>query len=310
MKKAIYSLWTLCMVLVMGIMTGCSAEKYDGVDPNGRPNAEDIDATITVDQETNTYTLTLNNKGYYPVWTVNVGRNPKVSSTNGFTGVIAEAGEYDVEVRMGNRNGISEGSKVYKIVIEKDLGGDEFKGFVYDSEYNLWKDCNISGTEMWFANNDWGGIDNPTVDVTNEGFTIELPAEIGTQQWQGQFKVNTDISTNSATQYDFSVFFRSAADHPGVTVKLQALGDDGTFYCENRVPLKAGEGKCFYLSGVEGLDIANIQLTFDFGGGVGGTEIQVSNIVLKDHANNDGTILPPLSNLTNRATSLKVSPMF
>jgi len=281
------------MVLLVSIMTGCSAETYDSVDPNGRPNAEDIDVTITVDQETNTYKLVLNNKGYYPVWKVNVGRNPKISSTNGFTGVIAEAGTYQVEVRMGNRNGISEGSKVYDIVIEKSLGGDEFKGFKYDSEFNLWKDCTITDVAYWFADENWSQLPDPTCDIANEGFTIVLPEGMGSQQWQGQVHINTDLATNSATMYDFSIFFRSAADHPGVTVKLQNKADDNSFYCASKVALKAGEGKCFFLSGVQGIDIENIQLTLDFGGGVGGSEIQVSNIVVKDHANNDGTVLPP-----------------
>ncbi len=152
---------------------------------------------MTVDQETNTYTLTLNNKGYYPVWTVNVGRNPKVSTINGMTGVIAEAGTYQVEVRMGNRNGLSQGSKVYDIVIENSLAGDVFKGFDYDSSFNLWKTATIKNVAYWFANNDWGEIAAPTTDIANDGFSLVLPAEIGTQQWQGQVHITSDIATSS-----------------------------------------------------------------------------------------------------------------
>lgn len=280
-------------VALMSLTAACSADKFDGVDPNGRPDANEIDATVTVDQETNTYTLTLNNKGYYPMWTVNVGRNPKVSTVNGFSGVIAEAGTYQVEVRMGNRNGLSEGSKVYEIVIEKSLGGDIFKGFNYDYEHNLWKSCHITGTTYWFANNDWGQIADPSVDIRNEGFTFTLPAEMGTQQWQGQVHIATDIATSAANHYDFSIFLQAAEAHPGVTVKLHPEGDDANFYCEKKVPLEAGIGKCFYFSDVEGIDLSNLVVTLDFGGGVGGSEVSVSNIVFKDHANDDGTILPP-----------------
>ncbi|MDE6575434.1 MAG: hypothetical protein K2L84_08915, partial [Muribaculaceae bacterium] len=148
MKKIYNCLALLCVALVMGVLGACSADKFDGVDPNGRPDANDIDVTVAVDQETNTYRLTLNNVGYYPVWTVNVGANPKVSTINGYTGVIAEAGTYYVEVRMGNRNGLSEGSKIYEIVIENSLGGDEFKGFDYDSDFNLWKKGSITSTSL------------------------------------------------------------------------------------------------------------------------------------------------------------------
>lgn len=292
MKSIISSIWALCLAAVICILPSCSADTYDSVDPNGRPDASEIDATVTVDQETNTYTLTLNNKGYYPVWTVNVGKKPKVSSQNNLTGVIAEAGTYQVEVRMGNRNGISEGSKILEIVIENTIGGDDFTGFKYDSEFNLWKNCEITEVSYWFANNDWGQIGDPSIDIENEGFSFILPAEMGTQQWQGQVHINTNLSTNSATNYDFSIFLRAAADHPGVTVKLQDMTNDEVYYCAERVKLEAGKGKAFFLSDVKGLDIANIQLCLDFGGGEPGTEVQVSNIVIKDHANDDGTELP------------------
>ncbi|MDE6082167.1 MAG: hypothetical protein K2F70_07855, partial [Muribaculaceae bacterium] len=65
MKSIISSIWALCLAAVICILPSCSADTYDSVDPNGRPDASEIDATVTVDQETNTYTLTLNNKGYY-----------------------------------------------------------------------------------------------------------------------------------------------------------------------------------------------------------------------------------------------------
>lgn len=280
-------------VAIMSLTAACSADKFDSVDPNGRPDANEIDATVTVDQETNTYTLTLNNKGYYPMWTVNVGRNPKISTINGFSGVIAEAGTYQVEVRMGNRNGLSEGSKVYEIVIEKSLGGEIFKGFNYDYEHNLWKSCRITETGFFFADENWGGLETPSMNIVNEGFSFTLPANQGSQQWQGQVHITTDIATSAANHYDFSIFLQAAEAHPGVTVKLHPQGDDGTFYCEKKVPLEAGIGKCFYFSDVEGIDMSNLVLTLDFGGGVGGSEVSVGNIVFKDHANDDGTVLPP-----------------
>ena len=294
MKKIMKSMAAAACVALMSLSAACSADKFDGVDPNGRPDANEIDATVTVDQETNTYTPTLNNKGYYPFWTVNVGRNPKTSTLNGFSGVITEAGTYQVEVRMGNRNGLSEGSKVYDIVIEKSLGGDLFKGFNYDFEHNLWKNCNITAVNYFFANNDWGGIEIPSMDPTkNEGFSFIFPADQGTQQWQAQVHMTTDICTTADKHYDFSIFLQSAEAHPGVTVKLHPDGDDGTFYCEKKVALEAGIGKCFFLSDMEGIDMTNMVLTLDFAGGTPGTEMTVSNVVFKDHAFDDGTVLPP-----------------
>lgn len=286
---------SLSMVCGGVALTGCSADTYEHIDPNGRPDASLIDATVTVDQETNTYRLTLNNKGYYPVWTVNVGKNPKVSTVNGMTGIIPEAGTYQVEVRMGNYNGLSEGSKTYEIVIENSLGGDEFKGYVYDSPFNMWASCTITDVAKWFANENWGQDDvtEPDIAVANDGFSFIMPANMGSQQWQGQLHLTTDISTSSASHYDFSIYFLSAEAHPGVTVKLHPEGDDATFYCETKVALEAGKGKAFWLSDMEGIDMTNMVLSLDFGGGVPGSEIAVSNIVLKNHADDDGTVLPP-----------------
>jgi hypothetical protein len=41
-----------------------------------------------------------------------------------------------------------------------------------------------------------------------------------------------------------------------------------------------------------GIDMERVNLFFDFGGNNAGTSINIRNIVLKDHANDDGTILP------------------
>lgn len=294
MKNIISSVCALCLGALLCILPACSADSYGHIDPNGRPDANDIDATVLVDQETNTYTLILNNKGYYPVWTVNVGKTPKVSSQNGFSGVIAEAGTYLVEVRMGNKNGLSQGSKVYEIVIEKNLGG-LFKGFVYDSDFNLWKKCNLLSYDTWFANNEWNAdvVTQPAIDLDNEEMSFKLPKDMGSQQWQGQLHIKTDMSCSAGKHYDFSIYFESEAAHPGITVKLHPTGDDGTYFFESKITLEAGVGKAFYVSDVEGFDASELTLTLDFAGGAGETGITMSNIVFKDHADDDGTVLPP-----------------
>lgn len=295
MKTLIKNIKSAAIVLALGTLAACSPESYDHIDPNGRPDASDIDVTVSVDQETNTYTLTLNNKGYYPLWTVNVGNKPKTSTQNNFSGVITEAGTYQVEVRMGNRNGLSKGSKIYDIVIDKSLGGDIFKGYVYDNPFNLWKTCNLIDYTTWFANNDWNAdaVTQPDINLANDEISLVLPDGMGASQWQGQLHINTDMASSAASNYDFSIFFLSAASHPGVTVKLHPTGDDGNFYCEAKVPLEGGVGKAFYITNVAGLDAQNLTLTLDFAGGEPGSEIVMSNIVFKDHANDDGTVLPP-----------------
>ena len=41
-----------------------------------------------------------------------------------------------------------------------------------------------------------------------------------------------------------------------------------------------------------GIDIANLKLVFDFGRNAAGTDMTIESIVLKDHANDDGTEVP------------------
>ncbi|MDE6458863.1 MAG: hypothetical protein K2L31_09750 [Muribaculum sp.] len=467
MKKIFNNIASLGLLLGLGAITGCSPEKFDTVDPNAIPEASDINVTVTVDPKTNEYTLTLNNPGYYPVWTIHTSPTKQDISTRPvYKGIITAAGTYQVEVRMGNRNGVSKGSKVVEINIENTLvdytpymrrltngdsktwmfaadlpghlgcgesgsdglgwwsavphdkegvgmyenrfifadngetasgkytydpgtsgtiyvntgitslppysdvnpgdgvdyqapaqlnettfqlvtegtdmflvfpkgtllgylpfnqaydnpkfkvhsisndnielsidngeiawhyilgleGDPKFTGFKYDSEFNMWRTANVSVGGFYYAPG-WAQIADPEYTVTGNGYTVSLPAATS-DQWQAQMPLITDISANTATNYDFSVVLNSSTDHPGVTVKLTQDGDDGNFLFEERVQLKAYEDFVFYKSDLPGIDAATLKLVLDFGGNAENTEITISNIVLKDHANDDGTVLP------------------
>lgn len=452
--------------MAVGLFSACSEETFDTVNQAGVPQADQIDAVITVDQTTNQVSMKLNNPGCYPVWRVYTKAKPVISTSQVYNDIVTVAGTYQVEVKMGNRNGICDGSKVYEFTVENTLidfgpymqrltggeskewkfaqdvvghlgcgpsgseglewwsaqpndkagvglyenrftftntGGSDtggytydpgtsgtvyvntgvtdlapysasnpndgndyaapatlqettfsikaegnslylelpegtlmgyipfneavsepkyriidlkadrmdlvvdnggiawhytlgtlgepaFTGFKFDSEYNLWRNANITLTEYWYAPN-WEQIADPEAEMTEDGFTVTLPSAT-TDQWQAQMKLTTDLSTNSSTNYDFSVILTSNADHPGVTVKLTDSTNDGVFYFAERLKLKANEDYVFYLSDMPGLDIATLQFVFDFGGNSENQKITVSNIVLKDHANDDGTVLP------------------
>ena len=87
-------------------LVACSPDDYAGLDANGIPNAADADITMEVDQEINQVTLRLNNKAQYPVWIVD---GKSYSTRNPLTKIYAAAGDYTVQYRVGNRNGISDG---------------------------------------------------------------------------------------------------------------------------------------------------------------------------------------------------------
>ena len=180
-------------------------------------------------------------------------------------------------------------SIAWRFIFTSKEGEKEFAGFDANSDYNMWKGITPS-MEFWYAPG-WTQIDDPGfVDAGND-YTIELP-QATTDQWQAQVKFHTDLSTSASSNYDFSAIFNSDKDLNGATVKLVLDGDDGVFYFTDRIDLKAGEDYIFWKSNMPGIDMSKVMLVLDFGGCQENTVVNVSNIVLKDHANDDGTVLP------------------
>lgn len=451
--------------MAVAIFSACSEETFDGVDRSQLPNVDDIDAVIEVDQETNQVTMRLNNTGVYPVWKVYTKANPVISTNQVYKDIVVNQGDYQVEVQMGNRNGVCEGVKTYTFHIENtkvdfspymrrltdnasktwhidgdtkghlgcgpsgtdglewwnadpnnkaeygvydnlmiftDNGGVKegeytfdtsatgtiyvntgiteepygssntgdgldylapaqtqnttfefvpegsdlylvfpagtlmgylpniqalnnpkfkvnsitakeiqltndngeiawhyilavpgekvpvFEGFKYDSEFNLWKNANIEIASTFFADANWGGIDQPEVDLTDNKISLHTPAALGGTQWQGQVHVKTDIVLSANTNYDFSIWVNAPADSK-ITVKPHPDGDDNTYLYADVVSFTA-DGSCFYLSDVPGFD-GTLVLTLDFAGNPD-MDFEISKIVIKDHANDDGTVLP------------------
>ena len=88
-------------------MTACSPESFDGADPNGIPSVSDVDFSINVDQETNQMIATYTPQpGTYPVWIIN-GTTYSTLQEVGYQN--PEAGSYTIDLKLGNRNGFSQG---------------------------------------------------------------------------------------------------------------------------------------------------------------------------------------------------------
>lgn len=283
--KKIYILLPLVLLFVLG---ACSPEEYDRLDPNATPLVSGLEdaIVITVDQETNTATFTLDKPGYNPVWIFEDG---KYATENGFQKVFSKAGDYTVELKVSNRNGMSDGSITRTFNIEKSLMTG-FGGFVYDSPYNLWKNATVDAPTFWYAP-DWNQIDDPAYALSGSAYTVTLPSATSAT-WQAQMAMVTNISTNAATRYDFSVILTDSKDHPGVMVKLTDASDDGSFFFEQKIELVAKEPTCFWMSDMPGIDMASVKLVFDFGGNEANTEMRMEDVVFKDHANDDGTVVP------------------
>lgn len=271
-------------------LTACSPEDFKEPDQNGIPLAADYEnaVSVEVDQETNYayFTFDAQGKGVMPVWIID-GNSYSTSFTA--SKYYRKAGDYSVEVKIANANGISDGSirKTFHVDKTKMNG---FGGFVYDSDFNLWKTADVAAPSFYYAPG-WSQIADPSYSTTDDGYVLTLPSAT-TEQWQAQMLVGTNISTTSDKNYDFSVILTSTTDHPSVTVKLTDSNDDGVFYFAETVALTANEPVCFWKSDMPGIDIPSLKFVLDFGGNADNTVVTVESIVIKDHANDDGTVVP------------------
>lgn len=164
-------------------------------------------------------------------------------------------------------------------------------GFDANSDCNMFKTAQTNIT-FWYADASWSQLPDPVLTVNGaNSWTINLPTA-NQDQWQTQMAYHTDMTTNSATTYDFSIKITSDKDLNGATVKLTQEDNDDIYFCADRIDLKAGEEYIFWKADMPGLDIPQIKLVLDFGGCQENTTIDISDIVLKEHGCNDGTVPP------------------
>lgn len=167
-----------------------------------------------------------------------------------------------------------------------------FEGYKFDSDFNLWKKAAIQETPFFYYAPGWAQIADPECTIDgNQSYSFMLPTAT-TDQWQAQFHLTSDIALSAASNYDFSVVLNASTSVAKATVKVtDTTSDDNYLFAEN-VELKPLEDYVFYMSDVPGIDAAAIKVVFDFGGNGENCEVIVKNIVIKDHANDDGTVLP------------------
>ena len=169
----------------------------------------------------------------------------------------------------------------------------EEQGFDANSDFHLWKGVTPDAT-FYFAPN-WSPDRTAEMQATyndkGNDYTITVP-DAAFDRWQAQMHLHTTgVETSAANHYDFSCIFVADADIDGVTVKVTNEADNEAIIDVDNISLKAGKEYVFWKSDIEGKDLSPVKIVFDFGHASGATTINVSNIVLKDHANNDGTIV-------------------
>jgi hypothetical protein len=159
----------------------------------------------------------------------------------------------------------------------------------YDDADNLWKAVDNGSVESslgyyFAAGDDWHGISFTEATKNGDAYEITLPADLGKNQWQGQFHIDTKLTASAAKAYNLQFVIEVDQDCPQVTMKLTDAGDTNCFI-EERNDVQAGDPMVFTWNSVtlkEGIDAEAIRLFFDFGGCPGGTNVKISKIIFKE----------------------------
>ena len=193
------------------------------------------------------------------------------------------------------------GKIAWHFIFTSEEAEKEWAGFDANSDFNMWK--GITPTMSFYYNPDpgWGNEQTAAFEALfkggNNDYSVTVPQECFSE-WQAQVHFHTNLTTSAAVNYDFSCVFNSDRDIEGVVVKLTNEDDSEAIIDEHNINLKAGEDYIFWVSNVAGKDLNPVKLVMDFGHATGETNISITDIVLKDHANDDGTV-PPNDNPDN-----------
>ena len=140
MTTKIYKLFCAAIVSVslMAGFASCSPDSFEVADPNAVPTLDGVDFDISVDQETNQMIATYTPRpGTYPIWIIN-GTSYSTLQEVGYQN--PEAGTYTIGLKLGNRNGFSQGT------VTKTFTFNETK-IDYTADFRR-----ITGKEWRFAN--------------------------------------------------------------------------------------------------------------------------------------------------------------
>ena len=184
----------------------------------------------------------------------------------------------------------------FMLTSKEDDAPKAFKGYKFDSDGNMLKNATWEISRYYAHGDGWEGYNAEDITYTNEGnqkFVVNLPHE-SNQRWQAQFQLQNlgGVSTQAGKNYDFSIKLKANQDLNSATVKLTDATDDTNFYFDEVIPLEGDTEYLLYKSNMEGRDIATLHLVFDFGGCQAGTVVEITDMVLKDHAFDDGAGQP------------------
>ena len=196
--------------------------------------------TLEVDQTTNTVTAKVAEKaGQYPLWYIPAltdAQSDIYSTLNTLQRTFVYAGDYEIKLRVANRNGVSDAEVTKTFHInnslinfssqEKALAGTEGKTWRINYAEPAHMGCGPSGTagtEWWSAQPgdkaDWGVYDD-RLTFTPDGKYVYNPGEGGTVYVNTGSSVFAQYNTNDGNDFMAPVSAQEA------TWKFEAKGND------------------------------------------------------------------------------------
>ena len=273
------------------VNTGVTAAPYGAFNTN-----DGQDYTVPVDPQQATYSFEVSGDDLFLVLPAGT-RFPYIPNAD-----FMKNPRFRVESADNNTLNLvcDNGEIAWHFTLTSKAAATVFNGFNYTAESNLWKPADADGglTLSYYYAPGWAQIADPVLEKSGSKYTWTLPSATS-DRWQAQMFLvpSTPISLSAAMQYDFSCILSASAD---VTVKVKVHrfdengsdADNGVVLVDADVPLKAGEDVVFWKSALDGIDANNIRIVLDWGGNPDNAEVSASRIVLKDHAIDDGTVLP------------------
>ena len=186
------TIWQYIAIAALAVSAAACTPEYPVPNQAGLPQASDLDVTISVNQETNYVTFLMNNREMVPVWIFGDQKiDGKASkryayTENGVSLRFRDAGEYTVEVKAYNVNGLSQGSLVKTFTLDntyrdpfdpspyiRNISGGSSQDWVWNSTEGSHFGCGPVGDPLgWWqcgANEKKGFLYDDTMTFDSEG---------------------------------------------------------------------------------------------------------------------------------------------
>ena len=281
MKK----LFAILSIAALAFAVACNPED----NTTQLPSAAGLTPVVTVDGNVATFSLPAGTTGLIPIWFTNEsGDFAFAGNGNGFQKTFFEGGTFKVRMYVSNSVGQSADYAEASFTVEGQAG---WNGYNYNSPYNIWKVGEDAGMDKSYSWHSPGWAGEKALPFTTNPYKLTI-ADACSDRWQAQLHLvpGADVAISADKHYDFSCIVK-LNKAVGMTVKVVQQGDDNLFLFDALEDTPAGEN-VFWMKDVAGVDASALKVVFDFGYCEAGTEIEITRITLKDHANDDGTNAP------------------